>query len=102
MAFTATEKNGRVHIEFERSDENNKLVDAIVVGPAQFAAWSEADIEAIVEQRWQDYLVAITPPPMPVAPEGFEFVYGEYGQIVRDENGEPVLAAVTEQGENNG
>jgi hypothetical protein len=93
MSYTATTKDGRVHIEFERTDGVNKLVDAIVVGPAQYAAWTEDDINAIIEQRWQDYLVAITPPPEPVPPEGFEFERDEYGNIVYDENGEPVLVA---------
>jgi hypothetical protein len=61
--FTVTTKDdGRVHIEYERTDGVNKLVDAIVVGPAQYAAWTEDDINAIIEQRWQDYLIAITPP----------------------------------------
>jgi hypothetical protein len=101
MSFTAVEKDGRVHIEFERTDGVNKLVDAIVVGPAQYAAWTEADINDIIEQRWQNYLIAITPVPEPEPPEGFEFVRDENGMIVYDENGEPVLAAV-EQGENNG
>lgn len=99
MPFTATEKDGRVHIEFERSDETNKLVDAIVVGPSQYAAWTEAEIDAIIEQRWQDYVIAMTPIPEPVPPEGFEFVRDEFNVIVRDENGEPVLVAI---GENNG
>lgn len=98
MAFTATPRDGYVHIDFERSNETAKLVDSIVVSPAQYAAWTEADIEAIIEQRWQDYLIAITPPPEPVPPEGFEFVRDEDGMIVRDENGEPVSVAV-EQGE---
>ena len=96
MPFTATPKDdGRVHIEFEKTDGTNKLVDAIVVGPAQYAAWTEADIEAIIEQRWQDYSVMI-PPPEPVPPEGFEFVRDENGVIVYDENGESVLAEVIE------
>jgi hypothetical protein len=64
--FTVTTKDdGRVHIEFERTNNATKLVDAIVVGPAQYAAWTEDDINAIIEQRWQDYLIAITPPPAP-------------------------------------
>jgi hypothetical protein len=53
--------DGRVHIEFEKTDGTNKLVDAIVVSPAQYAAWTEADIDAIIEKRWEDYLIAITP-----------------------------------------
>jgi len=80
MPFTATPKDdGRVHIEFEKTDGTNKLVDAIVVGPAQYAAWTEADIEAIIEQRWQEYLVAITPPPEEVTEEvtDVEFTEGE-------------------------
>jgi hypothetical protein len=64
--FTVTTKDdGRVHIEYERTDGVNKLVDAIVVGPAQYASWTEDDINAIIEQRWQDYLIAITPIPEP-------------------------------------
>lgn len=98
MSFTATTRDGRVHIEFERSNEFHKLVDAIVVGPAQYAAWTEADIEALIEQRWQSYLTSLVVPPEPEPPEGFEFVRDEYGMIVYDENGEPVLVAV-EQGE---
>ena len=83
MPITATTKDdGRVYIEFEKTDGTNKLVDAIVVGPAQYAAWTEADIEAIIEQRWQDYLVAITPvelPPEEVTDEvtDVEFTEGE-------------------------
>jgi acylphosphatase len=53
--------DGRVHIEFEKTDGTNKLVDAIVVSPAQYAAWTEADIDAIIEKRWENYLIAITP-----------------------------------------
>ena len=78
MPYTATTKDdGRVHIEFEKTDGTNKLVDAIVVGPAQYAAWTEADIEAIIEQRWQDYLVAITPEPEPEEVTDVEFTEGE-------------------------
>ena len=57
--------DGLVHIEFEKSNDFTKLVDAIVVSPAQYAAWTEADIDAIIEKRWEDYLIAITPPPEP-------------------------------------
>jgi len=61
MKTIKTLDDGRVHIEFEKTDGTNKLVDAIVVGPAQYASWTEADIDAIIEKRWQDYLIAITP-----------------------------------------
>ncbi len=94
MPFTAKTVDGRVHIEFERSNETTQLVDAIVVGPAQYATWDEAFIEGLIEQRWQDYLIAITPVPEPEPPEGFEFVRDEYGNIVYDENGEPTLVEV--------
>ena len=53
--------DGLVHIEFEKSNDTTKLVDAIVVSPAQYASWTEADIDAIIEKRWVDYLIAITP-----------------------------------------
>ena len=61
MKTVNTLKNGQVQILFEKTDGANKLVDAIVVGPVQYAAWAEADIDAIIERRWQDYLIAITP-----------------------------------------
>jgi hypothetical protein len=93
MRNVIVKPDGRVYIEFEKTDGTNKLVDAIVVSPAQYAAWTEADIDAIIEKRWENYLIAITPPPEPVPPEGFEFERDEYGNIVRDENGEPVLVA---------
>lgn len=94
MPFTTKTVNGYVHIEFERSNETTKLVDAIVVGPAEYATWDEAFIEGLIEQRWQNYLIAITPPPEPEPPEGFEFVRDKYGNIVYDENGEPTLVEV--------
>ena len=46
--------DGLVHIEFEKSNDFTKLVDAIVVSPAQYAAWTEADIDAIIEKRCVD------------------------------------------------
>lgn len=77
MAFKATKTpDGRVHLQFERSNENHKLVDAIVVGPAQFEKWSEADIEAIIEARWQAHLEALKP---------------RYDGFMVDEAGHPVL-----------
>jgi hypothetical protein len=69
MAFTATPRDGYVHIDFERSNESTTLVDSIVVSPAQYAAWTEADIEAIIEQRWQNYLLLLAPVPEPAPVE---------------------------------
>jgi hypothetical protein len=81
MDYTVvTRPSGHIAIEFERTDGVNKLVDAIVVGPAQYAAWTEDDINAIIEQRWQNYLIAITPPPAPEVEEevtDVEFTEGE-------------------------
>ena len=94
MPFTATTQNGLVHIEFTKTDGVNTLVDAIVVGPVEYATWDEAFIEGLIEQRWQNYLIAITPVPEPEPPEGFEFVRDEYGMIVYDENGEPLLVEI--------
>jgi hypothetical protein len=100
MSFTATTTpDGRVHIEFERTDGVNTLKDAIVVGSAQYATWTEVFIDGLIEQRWLNYLEAITLPPLPEPPEGFEFVLDEYGIVVLDENGEPVLVAVAIEGE---
>ena len=66
MSFTATTApDGRVHIEFEKTDGVNRLGDAIVVGPAQYATWTEAFVEELIEQRWQAYLEIITPEPEP-------------------------------------
>jgi hypothetical protein len=53
--------DGLVHIEFEKSNDETKLVDAIVVSPAQYATWTEAFIDELIEKRWVDYLIAITP-----------------------------------------
>lgn len=73
MRTITTMPDGRVHIEFEKTNAETKLVDAIVVSPAQYAAWTEADIDAIEEKRWQDYLIAITPvDPPPELEEGEE------------------------------
>lgn len=97
MPFTTIEKDGCFHIEFERTDGTRKLVDAIIVSSFQYGLWTENDIAQLIEQRWQNYLIAITPPPEPVPPEGFEFKRDEYGMIVRNENGELVLVAVGEE-----
>jgi hypothetical protein len=87
--------DGRVHIEFERTDGTYTLKDAIVVSQAQYDAMTPADIEAIEQKRWDEWIAIVTyVPPEPVPPEGFEFVRDEYGQIVYDENGEPVLVAI--------
>jgi hypothetical protein len=77
MKTIKTLDDGRVHIEFEKTDGINKLVDAIVVSPAQYAAWTEADIDAIIEKRWQDYLIAITPVETEEEVTDVEFVEGE-------------------------
>jgi hypothetical protein len=92
--------DGKVQIGFEKTDGTNKLVDAIVVGSAQYSAWSEDDIDAIIEQRWENYFEAIKPQPEPdpyPMPEGFKFKTDEYGMIVYDENGEFVLVPVGEE-----
>jgi hypothetical protein len=65
--------DGLVHIEFEKSNDFTKLVDAIVVPPNQYAAMTEADIDAIIEKRWENYLIAI----QPVEPEEADVVEGE-------------------------
>jgi hypothetical protein len=80
MRTVTTTPDGLVHIEFEKSNEETKLVDAIVVSPEQYAQWTEADIEAIEEQRWLNYLEAIKPQPEPEGEDGVtdvEFVEGE-------------------------
>jgi hypothetical protein len=74
MRTVTTTSDGLVHIEFEKSNDETKLVDAIVVSPAQYATWTEADIEAIEEQRWLNYLEAIKPQP---EPEEADVVEGE-------------------------
>lgn len=72
MRTVTTMPDGLIHIEFEKSNDETKLVDAIVVSPAQYAAWTEADIEAIEEQRWLNYLEAIKPEPEEEEVEGEE------------------------------
>ena len=53
--------NNSVKIEFEKTEGASRLVDAIVVSQSQYDVWSDADIESIIEKRWQDYLAATTP-----------------------------------------
>ena len=77
MRTVTNTPDGLIHIEFEKTDGTNKLVDAIVVSPAQYAAWTEADIEAIEEQRWINYLEAIKPQPEPEEVTDVEFVEEE-------------------------
>jgi hypothetical protein len=66
--------NGRVHIEFEKSNDFTKFRDAIVVPPNQYAAMTEADIDSMIEKRWLNYLEAIKPQP---EPEEADVVEGE-------------------------
>jgi predicted DNA-binding transcriptional regulator len=77
MKTIKTFDDGLVHIEFEKSNDFTKLVDAIVVSPAQYATWTEAFIDELIEKRWVDYLIAIAPPPEPVEPEEADVVEGE-------------------------
>jgi hypothetical protein len=55
------DENGRVHIEFEKTDGTNKLVDCIVVSSGLYETWTQQDIDAIIEGRWLNYLDAIKP-----------------------------------------
>jgi hypothetical protein len=65
--------DGLVHIEFEKSNDFTKFRDAIILTPAEYAAWTEADIDAMIEKRWENYLIAI----QPVEPEEADVVEGE-------------------------
>lgn len=50
-----------VSINFEKTDGTNTLVDAIVVTKKQYETLTESDISNIEKQRWDDFLLAITP-----------------------------------------
>jgi hypothetical protein len=60
MKNVITTDNGLIHIEFEKTDGTHNLVDAIVVGAAQYAAWTEEEIDEMIQQRWVAYLERIT------------------------------------------
>lgn len=65
MKTVTTLDDGMIHILFEKSNEETKLVDAIVISPQQYESWTEEQIDEIIEQRWQNYLIAIQPQPEP-------------------------------------
>lgn len=59
--------DGYVTIEFEKTDGTYTLVDAIVVTDAEYAALTQADIEAMEQKRFDDWLAIITAPePEPI------------------------------------
>lgn len=54
--------DGYVSIEFEKTDGTYTLVDAIVVTEAEYAQLTEADIDAMEQKRWEDWLAIVTAP----------------------------------------
>ena len=82
-----------VKIDFELDSEFGKYRDAIVLDDGH--GLSEEQIDEIKQQRlanWTAAIVAAMEAAEP--PEGFEFQMDEYGSIVYDENGEPVLVPI--------
>ena len=85
-----------VKIDFELDSEFGKYRDAIVLDDGH--GLSEEQIDELKQQRlasWTTAIVAAMEAAEP--PEGFEFQMDEYGSIVYDENGKPVLVPI-EQG----
>lgn len=74
-----------IKIDFEKTDGTYTLRDAIVLPDDH--TLTEAEIEAIKQQRWDNWIAIITAPPP-------AYVLDESGQPVLDENGMPVLAEV--------
>ena len=55
-----TSLDGYVTIKFERTDGTYTLVDAIVVTDAEYAKLTPADIEAMEQKRFDDWLAIVT------------------------------------------
>jgi hypothetical protein len=53
---------GLVTIEFERGAEPWLFRDAIVVTPEEYAKLTPADIEAMEQKRYDDWLAIVNPP----------------------------------------
>lgn len=51
-----------VSIDFEKTDGVNTLKDAIVVTQAEYDKMTPADIAAIEQKRWDDWIAIITAP----------------------------------------
>lgn len=68
MAVTFTRSTARdavnATITFTASDGTTSFTDAIIVTLAQYDAMSIDDIKGEMQARWDNYLVAITPPPV--------------------------------------
>lgn len=73
-----------VKIDFEMTDGTYTLRDAIVLPDNH--NFSEAQIEEIKQQRWDNWLKVITTPP-----EIPNYQLDESGNPVIDENGMPVI-----------
>jgi len=56
----STSLDGYVTIEFEKTDGTYTLVDAIVVTDAEYAKLTPADIEAMEQQRWDNWIAIVT------------------------------------------
>jgi hypothetical protein len=61
MSYTISEKDGRIHIEFEKTNGSFNLKDAIVTSQSEYQSWSAEDIEKIIEIRWKNFLDSIEP-----------------------------------------
>ena len=55
-------ENGMVRITFERTQDEYFFRDAIVVSQAQRASMTQAQIDAIEQQRWDDWYAIVTAP----------------------------------------
>lgn len=78
-----------IKIDFERTDGTYTLRDAIVL-PDNHTLTTE-EIEQIKESRWQNWIRRVTAPP--VAPE---YELDEFGNVVLDSNGLPVVKESTD------
>ena len=77
-----------IKIDFEMTDGTYTLRDAITL-PDNHTLTQE-EIEQIKQSRWQDWIKMVTSPP--VVPE---YELDEFGNIVLDSNGIPVVKEST-------
>lgn len=71
-----TLENGMISIPFEKTDGRLTFKDAVIMLPNDFARLTSDDIEAIMQQRFDNWLAIINAPPveepaeiMPIDPD---------------------------------
>lgn len=78
-------------IDFEFETQYGKFADALYF--EDDAIPSEVEIDLLKQERLDGWIAIVTAPPVPSAPKP-KYQRDESGNLVLDENGDPVLAEV--------